>query len=104
MGIPLEEMVLWQPRSADGGVEPAALDAARVILWEGHCSVHAIFQPEHVDRIRAARPNIRILVHPECRMEVVDKADVVRSTEKIKQTIEEAPRAANGRSAPRSTW
>jgi quinolinate synthase len=91
MGIPLAEMVLWRPRLDGGGVGPAALEAARVILWEGHCSVHAIFQPEHVDRIRAARPNIRILVHPECRMEVVDKADVVGSTERIKQTIEEAP-------------
>ena len=91
MGIPLEEMVLWRPALSRGGVETEELKAARVILWEGHCSVHAIFQPEHVDRIRAARPDIRILVHPECRMEVVDKADVVGSTERIRQTIEEAP-------------
>jgi quinolinate synthase len=91
MGIPLEQMALWRPTERDGGVPASDLDAARVILWEGHCSVHAIFQPEHVDRIRAARPNVRILVHPECRMEVVDKADVVGSTEVIRQTIEEAP-------------
>ena len=91
MGIPLGEMVLWRPTERDGGVSATNLDAARVILWEGHCSVHAIFQAEHVDRIRAARPNVRILVHPECRMEVVDKADVVGSTEVIRKTIEEAP-------------
>ena len=91
MRIPLEEMVLWRPALTSGGLGPAEIEAARVILWEGHCSVHAIFQPEHVDRIRAARPNVRILVHPECRMEVVDKADVVGSTERIKRTIEEAP-------------
>ena len=91
MGIPLEEMVLWRPSLSRGGLETEDIEAARVILWEGHCSVHAIFQPEHVDRIRAARPDIRILVHPECRMEVVDKADVVGSTERIKQTIEAAP-------------
>jgi len=91
LGIPLEQMVLWRPTVDDGGVEPVALEAARVILWEGHCSVHAIFQPEHVDRIRAERPDVRILVHPECRMEVVDKADVVGSTEVIRRTIDEAP-------------
>ena len=91
MGIPLEEMVLWRPALADGGVRPTELDSARVILWEGHCSVHAIFQPEHVERIRAARPNVQVLVHPECRMEVVDLADVVGSTEAIRRTIDEAP-------------
>jgi quinolinate synthase len=91
MGIPLEEMVLWRPALDGGGLTPAQLDVARVILWEGHCSVHAIFQPEHVDRIRAARPDVQILVHPECRMEVVDKADVVGSTEVIRRTIEAAP-------------
>jgi quinolinate synthase len=91
MGIPLEQMALWRPTVRDGGVSAAELDAVRVILWEGHCSVHAIFQPEHVDRIRAARPHVRILVHPECRMEVVDRADVVGSTEVIRRTIEEAP-------------
>jgi len=91
MGIPLEEMALWRPTVRDGGVEPAAIEGARVLLWEGHCSVHAIFRLEHVERIRAARPDIRILVHPECRMEVVDQADVVGSTEVIRRTIDQAP-------------
>ena len=91
MGIPLEDMVLWSPRARDGGVDPEDLERAKVILWEGWCSVHNLFRAEHVDRIREAKPGIRILVHPECRMEVVDKADVVGSTEKIVQTIEAAP-------------
>jgi quinolinate synthase len=91
MGIPLEEMVLWSPRAPDGGVDPEDLERARIILWEGWCSVHNLFRAEHVDRIRDAKPGVRILVHPECRMEVVDRADVVGSTEKIVRTIENAP-------------
>ncbi|HUP00938.1 MAG TPA: quinolinate synthase NadA [Gemmatimonadota bacterium] len=91
MGISLDEMALWSPSARGGGIEPQALDRARVILWEGHCSVHNIFRAEHVDRIRAARPGIRILVHPECRMEVVDVADVVGSTEMIVRTVRESP-------------
>jgi quinolinate synthase len=91
MGVPVEQMALWRPALDGGGIRAADLETARVILWEGHCSVHAIFQPEHVAMHRAARPEIRVLVHPECRMEVVDRADVVGSTEVIRRTIEEAP-------------
>ncbi len=91
MGIPLEEMVVWNPRLSNGGVEPDALERARIILWLGHCSVHNIFRAEHVDRIREAKPNVKILVHPECRMEVVDKADEVGSTELIVKTVRESP-------------
>jgi quinolinate synthase len=91
MGIPLEEMVLWSPREQGGGVDPEALERSRVILWEGHCSVHAIFQPEHVDRIRELKPDVQVIVHPECRMEVVDKADRIGSTEQIVTTIDAAP-------------
>jgi len=91
MGIPLEEMALWSPSQRNDGIDPAELDGARIILWEGHCSVHAIFQPEHVDRIRALRPGVQVIVHPECRMEVVDKADVVGSTEAIVRAVEASP-------------
>jgi quinolinate synthase len=90
LGIPLDDMVLWSPRQSDGGVAPDALERAKVILWEGHCSVHNIFRAEHVDRIREARPGVKILVHPECRMEVVDKADVIGSTEGIVRTVRDA--------------
>ncbi|MFZ5829381.1 MAG: quinolinate synthase NadA [Planctomycetota bacterium] len=92
MGIPLEEMPLWDPRKPElGGNTPQAIQQSRVILWRGHCSVHQMFLPAHVDQFRARHPGIRILVHPECMMEVVDKADVVGSTGKIIRAVEEAP-------------
>ncbi len=91
MGISLDDMVLWSPRLPEGGVEPDALERAKVVLWEGHCSVHNIFRAEHVDQIREAKPGVKILVHPECQMEVVDKADVIGSTEVIVRTVRESP-------------
>lgn len=90
MGIPLEEMIVWNPYEDLGGNSPEDIQRARVILWQGHCSVHQMFRPEHVDLFRQKFPGIRILVHPECRMEVVEKADLVGSTEFIIRTIREA--------------
>jgi quinolinate synthase len=90
-GIPLEEMVVWDPRREWGGNTPEAIKAARIILWKGFCSVHGRFQPHHVDARRAEYPGIRVLVHPECRYEVVEKSDDVGSTEYIIRTLEEAP-------------
>ena len=92
MGIPLEEMALWNPHDPTlGGNSRDQLERSRVILWQGHCSVHAMFRPEHVDAVRAHLPGVRILVHPECSMEVVDKADLVGSTSFILRQVEEAP-------------
>lgn len=92
MGIPLEEMSLWNPHDPTlGGNSRNQLERSRVILWQGHCSVHAMFRPEHVDAVRAHLPGVRILVHPECSMEVVDKADLVGSTSFILRQVEEAP-------------
>jgi quinolinate synthase len=92
MGIPLEEMALWNPHDPTlGGNSRDQLERSRVILWQGHCSVHAMFRPEHVDAMRAHLPGVRILVHPECSMEVVDKADLVGSTSFILRQVEEAP-------------
>jgi len=92
MGIPLEAMPLWDPRKEPlGGNTPEALRRGRVFLWRGHCSVHQMFLPEHVDQFRARWPDIKILVHPECMMEGVDKADVVGSTGKIIKAVAEAP-------------
>ena len=90
MGIPLAEMALWDPDDEYGGNEPAALARARILLWKGHCSVHQIFQPQHVDLVRRTVPGVRVLVHPECRMEVVDRADLVGSTEFIVRAVREA--------------
>ncbi|MBI2683389.1 MAG: quinolinate synthase NadA [Acidobacteriales bacterium] len=91
MGIPLEEMAVWDPFQILGGNTPERLRKARVILWKGHCSVHQRFLPEHVDHVRAQYPGIHVVVHPECRWEVCRKADSIGSTEQILKTIREAP-------------
>jgi len=90
-GIPLDQMVVWDPRQDLGGNTPEQLAAARIILWKGFCSVHGRFQPRHVDERRAEYPGIQVLVHPECRYEVVKQADLDGSTEFIIKTLAEAP-------------
>lgn len=90
MGIPLEQMVLWDPFQPYGGLTDEQILNARIILWKGHCSVHQQFRPEHVDLWRRHHPDINIIVHPECMMEVVDKADYVGSTSYIIKKIEAA--------------
>ncbi|HMP02957.1 MAG TPA: quinolinate synthase NadA [Gemmatales bacterium] len=91
MGIPLDEMVLWDPLQPQGGTTPEQLRQARVLLWKGHCSVHQMFKVQHVEFFRQHHPAAQILVHPECAMEVVDLADLVGSTEYILRTVREAP-------------
>ncbi|HEX8201225.1 MAG TPA: quinolinate synthase NadA [Isosphaeraceae bacterium] len=91
MGIPLDQMALWDPRLPSGGNTAEALRASRVLLWKGHCSVHQMFRPAHVAQFRRQHPGITVLVHPECMMSVVDAADLVGSTEFILKTIAEAP-------------
>jgi len=94
MGIPREEMVVWDPYQIMGGQTPDRLRRARVILWKGHCSVHQRFLPEHVDKIREQYPDIHVIAHPECRWEVCQKADSLGSTDKIINTIARAPAGA----------
>ncbi|HMK28423.1 MAG TPA: quinolinate synthase NadA [Terriglobales bacterium] len=94
MSIPLEEMVVWDPYMIMGGVTPERLRKAKVILWKGHCSVHQRFLPEHVDRIRARHEGIRVIVHPECRLEVCQKADDIGSTERLIKLVQDAPAGA----------
>ena len=97
MGIPLDEMCVWNPHEPRlGGNDALQLEKSRVILWQGHCSVHAMFRPEHVDAVRANLPGVKVLVHPECSMEVVDKADLAGSTSYIIKQVEAAP--------PGTTW
>ena len=97
MGIPLDEMCVWNPHEPRlGGNEARQIEKSRVILWQGHCSVHAMFRPEHVDAVRANMPGVKVLVHPECPMEVVDKADLAGSTSFIIKQVEAAP--------PGTTW
>src|SRR5215475_8912913 len=91
LGIPLNEMVVWDPYMLNGGVDRERLKKARVILWKGHCSVHQRFLPEHVDNVRGKYPGIRVIVHPECRWEVCQKADGIGSTEGLLKMIRKAP-------------
>ncbi|MCE9553538.1 MAG: quinolinate synthase NadA [Planctomycetes bacterium] len=92
MGIPLEQMPVWDPhQDLLGGNTSEALLASKILLWRGHCSVHQMFTAAHVEQFRKRYPGIKILVHPECPMEVVDLADIVGSTSKILRTVETAP-------------
>ena len=91
LGIPLNEMAVWDPYMLNGGLDRERLQRARVILWKGHCSVHQRFLPEHVDNVRAKYPGIRVIVHPECRWEVCQKADGIGSTEGLLKMIRQAP-------------
>lgn len=95
MGIPLDEMPLWDPHQDSlGGNAPETVRRSRVILWRGDCSVHQVFLPQHVAAFREKYPGIKILVHPECMMAVADQADVVGSTGRILRAVEEAPPGA----------
>ncbi|MGB6609342.1 MAG: quinolinate synthase NadA [Acidobacteriaceae bacterium] len=95
MGIPLTEMVVYDPWQIGGGITPERLRAAKVVLWKGHCSVHQRFLPEHVDTVRAKYPGIQVIVHPECRLEVCEKADAMGSTEGLIRIVREAPEGSS---------
>ncbi len=97
MGIPNEEMPVWDPYAEDmGGNTEESIAKSRVILWKGHCSVHQMFRASHVEQFRAKHPDIKILVHPECMQEVNDIADISGSTSKIITTVQQA--------APGTKW
>jgi quinolinate synthase len=91
MGVPLEAMPVWDPYEERGGLGDDQLRSARIALWKGHCSVHNRFTPEMVDRRREQIPGVRVIVHPECRFEVAQKADAIGSTEGILKTVRESP-------------
>ncbi|WP_432492885.1 quinolinate synthase NadA [Kineococcus auxinigenes] len=91
MGVPLEAMPLWDPRKPRGGNSPEALTGARVVLWRGWCSVHQRFTVEQIEAARAANPDVRVVVHPECPVEVVDAADESGSTQYIQRVVDAAP-------------
>jgi quinolinate synthase len=91
LGIPLDQMIVWDPYQDLGGNSPEAIRAARVILWKGYCSVHQRFTPQHVARVRREYPGIRVIAHPECRFEVTQAADQIGSTEGIIHAISASP-------------
>ncbi|MFG2055721.1 quinolinate synthase NadA [Micromonospora sp. NPDC048930] len=91
MGFSLDDCVLYDPHKPNGGLTPEQLRDAKMILWRGHCSVHGRFTLDSVNDVRERVPGVNVLVHPECRHEVVTAADFVGSTEYIIKTIEAAP-------------
>ena len=91
MGIRLDEMIVWNPFKPLGGNSDKEIEKSKLILWQGHCSVHTRFTVEQIAQARTAHPDIHVVVHPECTNEVVTAADSNGSTEYIKKLISEAP-------------
>jgi len=91
MGVPLDQMVVWDPNEIWGGLEPDAVKRARIILWNGHCSVHTRFTVRQIENIRAQNPGVRVIVHPEVPWEVVQAADDSGSTEYIINQVKSSP-------------
>ena len=96
MGVPPEQMAVWDPWGVQlganyGGQTRENLAQSRILLWKGHCAVHQRFLPGHVDQVRAKYPGIQVIVHPECRWEVCQKADALGSTERLIALVEQAP-------------
>jgi quinolinate synthase len=91
LGVPLDQMVVWDPNEIWGGLEPDAVKKARIILWKGHCSVHTRFTVRQIENIRAQHPGVRVIVHPEVPWDVVQAADDAGSTEYIIQQVTNSP-------------
>jgi len=91
MGVPLDRMVVWDPNEIWGGLEPAAVEQARIILWKGHCSVHTRFTVRQIEQLRAQHPDVRVIVHPEVPWDVVQAADDSGSTEYIIKQVKSSP-------------
>jgi quinolinate synthase len=89
MGIPLQQMVVWDYDKPMGGLTPEQIRQARIILWKGFCSVHQMFRPEQIDNFKQKYPETIVIAHPESPFEVCQKADFVGSTEYIIKTIAE---------------
>jgi quinolinate synthase len=91
MGIPLDEMVIWNPDLELGGLTPEQIRKAKIILWHGYCSVHQMFQTTQIDRFRAQWPEGKVISHPECSFEVCAASDYIGSTETIIRTVHDEP-------------
>jgi quinolinate synthase len=96
MGVPLDQMVVWDPNEIWGGLKPEQVKAAKLILWKGHCSVHTRFTVAQIDAFRAKYPEGKVIAHPECTFDVVMAADESGSTEHIITAVRNSPRG--------STW
>jgi quinolinate synthase len=94
LGIPLDEMVVWDPNEIFGGLDPDQVKRARMILWRGHCSVHVRFTAAQIAAVRKQHPGIRVIVHPEVPWEVVQAADDAGSTEYIINQVKNSPKGS----------
>jgi quinolinate synthase len=94
MGVPLDQMVIWDPNEPFGGLTREQVAAAKLILWKGHCSVHTRFSVAQIDLFRKQHPGGRVIVHPECTHEVVQAADESGSTEHIIRTVKNSPKGS----------
>jgi len=104
MGIPLDEMIVWDPYQELGGNTEEQIRRAKVILWKGYCSVHQRFTVQHVERVRKENPGIRVIVHPECRFEVAQpRIKLVRQKESSRR-LKQRSRARSGRSERKFIW
>lgn len=90
MGIPLDQMPMWNPRAELGGNSVQTLRDAKVVLWHGFCSVHRRFTVDQIEKARSEHPDVQIVVHPECPMPVVDAADAAGSTDYIRKFVQGA--------------
>jgi quinolinate synthase len=91
MGVPLDEMVVWDPNEIWGGLDPDRVQRAKLILWKGHCSVHTRFTVPQIEAFRRQYPEGRVVAHPECTYDVVQAADESGSTEYIINTVRNSP-------------
>ena len=96
LGIPLDQMPVWDPDLPHGGLSDEQIRKARIFLWKGHCSVHQMFRPEHIRKFRESYPDGFVISHPECAFDVCQNSDFVGSTEHIVKAIKEA--------APNTRW
>jgi len=94
MGVPLDQMVVWDPDQVNGGLTADEFRRAKLILWKGHCSVHTRMNVKQIDAFRQTYPTGKVIVHPECTFEVVQAADVSGSTEAIIRTVKESPKGS----------
>jgi quinolinate synthase len=91
MGVPLEDMVVWDPQEVWGGLKPEEAAHARLILWKGHCSVHTRFTVQQIQAFRQKHPDGRVVAHPECTFEVVQASDESGSTDYIINAVRNSP-------------
>ena len=104
LGIdPKTQTTVWSPRKINGGLTEERIEQSKILLWQGHCSVHIRFRVDQIERAREEHPGVQVVVHPECTQQVVDAADADGSTEFIINYVRNGPPGTCTRSAPRST-